>query len=201
MVQLMKANRRLSIGVSLALVLVYAGVITAAPARLYRNPAFLIDRFYPPYGWEPLPQSSYPRLLALYQHREGGRMTLVAERISPALTTDQFLEMSTEALKKQGYFAITVRPDGPKRRRLEAKRGQPAVVIRQLYQVEHQPTANFAYVITVSCPATGTRALGDFEPAVQSFVLLPEPPPVTPDLGVTTPRDAGGPDAVGIPTN
>ena len=68
-------------------------LIAAATApRVYRNPAMQVHSFEPPPGWELAPQSSYPWLLASYAHRDGGRLTLAAQRLPPRATAQTLLD-------------------------------------------------------------------------------------------------------------
>ena len=50
---------------------------------LFRNDAMKVRGFEAPLGWEPQPVGSYARLLAAWETKDGGRMTLVAQKVKP----------------------------------------------------------------------------------------------------------------------
>src|SRR5437868_5768225 len=92
---------------ALALASITAGA-AGTSARSYRNEAMHVRQFEPPSGWVLAPQGSYPRLLASYSHREGGRITLSAQRVPAGTTAVQLAEMSRGPLERQGFAAVAI---------------------------------------------------------------------------------------------
>jgi len=157
-----------------ALALASIGVGTAGTAgaagtsaRSYRNEAMHVRQFEPPSGWVLAPQGSYPRLLASYSHREGGRITLSAQRIAPGTTALKLAESSRAPLERQGFAALVIAADGA-RARLEATLDGGKRFARPLYLTD----GGVGYVVTlIASGAAWERILADFDAAVKSLEL------------------------------
>jgi hypothetical protein len=148
--------------------LLVAPALLAAPPnnRRYQNDAMGVRLFAPPIGWDKQPQSSYPRLLAAYSHREGGRMTLAAQKVPPGTTPEKLATEARASLERQGFAQVALRPDG-ERVRIEATLDGGKKIARQVYLVQ----GGIGYVITLIAPAPGTQALADLEETLRSLVL------------------------------
>lgn len=148
--------------------------------RVYRNEPMRVRSFEPPVGWQLAPQSSYPRLLASYAHREGGRLTLSAQKVQPGVSAQTLVDQSKPALSKQGFTGIRVKTDGDGQR-LEAELDGGKRFVRQVYLVD----GGIGFVITLVAPVASAAHMGaDFEEAVKSLTLGLVAPPPHPDLGV-----------------
>lgn len=155
---------RFVLGAALALALA-PSLAAGAGVRTYRNEAMGVRAFEPPAGWELAPQASYPRLLASYSHREGGRLTLSAQRLPAGVTAAKLAQQARGPMEKQGYRSIKVQADG-ERVRLEAELDGGRRVVRQLYVV----AGEIGYVVTLVAPKSALAHLGgDFEEAVKSL--------------------------------
>jgi hypothetical protein len=167
-------------GLAISLVAVgLAGGIAAAgnPPRVYRNDIMKVRAFEAPADWELAPQSSYPRLLASYSHRDGGKLTLSAQRVSAATTAMELAEQSRVPLEKQGFTQLHIKPEGS-RARLEADLDVSRRFARQVYLVE----GGIGYVVTLIAPlAVLPKMTADFDEAVKSLQVG----------GPSEPRDAG----------
>lgn len=157
---------RFWIGAALLLV---GGVCWAVGGRQYRNEALKV-RFEAPVGWDALGGGSYPRLLAAYEDRDGGRMTLVAQKVAVGTTARALVEESRPALERQGFRNLVVgvdKADGT-RMRVEAEIGSGHDLVRQVYAV----TEGTGFVVTMVGPALRAPQLKrDFEEAASSLVL------------------------------
>jgi hypothetical protein len=152
------------------LALALASLAVGGSPRVYRNPAMRVRAFEPPIGWELAPQASYPRLLASYSHKEGGRLTLTGQHVAKETTAAQLVEQSRAALERQGFTSIRVQADGP-RVRLSAQLEGGRRAAEQLYVVEEQ----IGYVVTLVAPAAHRiSAERDFEEAVRSLQIGPD---------------------------
>jgi hypothetical protein len=148
---------------ALALALAGAGFST----RGYRNEAMHVRGFEPPAGWVQAPQGSYPRLLTSYTHREGGRLTLAAQRVAPGTTALKLAESSRAALERQGFAQVQIASDGA-RARLTATLDGGKRIARQLYAVD----SDHGYVVTLIAPATvETAMLHDYEEALRTLQI------------------------------
>jgi hypothetical protein len=155
-------------------------LVAAGPGRVYRNDAVRVRAFAPPQGWELAPQSSYPRLLASYSHREGARITLSAQRIAASATAWDLAAQSKVPLEKQGFSNIRITRDGD-RTHLDADLDGGRRVAKQVYVA----TAGFGYVITLVSPQTAAaQAAADFDEAVRSL-QLGAPEGASPDGGTS----------------
>jgi hypothetical protein len=143
----------------------------AAGGRTFRHDAMKVRGFEPPVGWEPRQASSYPRLLAMWETKEGGRMTLVAQKLKREATARQLVEESRGALERQGFRAIAIadeRPSGDdsQRARLDATVDDGHKFVRQLYVV----WGGIGYVLTMVGPiARAPQMRRDFDEAATSL--------------------------------
>jgi hypothetical protein len=131
----------------------------AAGGRSFRHDAMKVRGFEPPVGWEPRQASSYPRLLAMWETKEGGRMTLVAQKLKREATARQLAEESRGPLERQGFRAIAIADDRP-----SGDDGHKFV--RQLYVV----WGGIGYVLTMVGPiARAPQMRRDFDEAATSL--------------------------------
>jgi hypothetical protein len=166
---------------ALPLAAAMAFLVAAGPPRIYRNDALRVRSFAAPSGWELVPQSSYPRLLAAYTHPDGGKLTLAAQKIPVGLQPIALAEQSRAPLQKQGFIAIKVYRDREKaeRARLDAALDAGKRFMRQVYVVD----GDLGYVVTIIAPVASEQKLGeDFEDAASSL-QLGAAAPESPDLG------------------
>jgi hypothetical protein len=144
-------------------------LMAAGSGHIYRNDAWNVRAFEAPVGWELAPQPSYPRLLAAYSHRDGGKMTLVAQREPPTRDARALAQESRAALTRQGFQQIQLSEDGG-RVRLDALLDGGRRFVRQLYLVD----AGIGYVVTMTGPVSKALPMRrDFDEAVQSLSLGP----------------------------
>ena len=149
--------------------LLVAAVASAAGGRAYRNDALKV-RFEAPVGWDALGAGNYPRLLQSYENRDGGRMTLVGQKVAVGTTARALVEESRAALVRQGFRNVVVSADkeDATRMRLEAEIGGGREIVRQLYAV----TEGTGFVVTVAGPILKSAQLKrDFDEAATSLVL------------------------------
>lgn len=135
-----------------------------AAGRL-RNDAIGLRGFEPPLGWEQQTMSSYPRLVGVWENKQGARLTLVAQRVAASATAQSLANESRPALERQGFKRVTVTADGD-RVRLEASIDDGRRLVRQLYAVAD----GFGYVVTLVGPAAHAIDLRhDFDEAAASL--------------------------------
>jgi len=153
-------------------------------ARSYRNDALRVRNFEPPPGWELSPQPSYPRLLASYSHRDGGKLTLSAQKIGARISAQKLADQSKPLLEKQGFTAVKISADEDAHVRLEANLDGGRRYAKQLYVVE----SGIGYVITLIAPSEAGRLANDFTEAVRSLQLgaPPSEPHAAPEDGGAT---------------
>jgi hypothetical protein len=154
--------------IAIGLMLV-GGAAWAVGGRQYRNEGLKV-RFEAPVGWDALGGGSTPRLLAAYENRDGGRMSLVGQKVAVGTTARALVEESRPALERQGFRNLVVsvdKVDGT-RMRVEAEIGSGHDVVRQVYAV----TEGTGFVVTMVGPALrGPQLKRDFEEAVGALVL------------------------------
>ena len=139
----------------------------AAPQR--------IVAFEPPQGWDRAATPPSARLLATWAHREGGRLTLAADRIATGVDAAHLFDESRAALENQGWTLDRVdrnpaRPSGDSGSRVlvEASLARGRRHARQLYVVD----SGFAYVVTmVASTGQEKNSARDFDAAVSSLRL------------------------------
>lgn len=155
--------------VALALALPLLAGFGGAP--LYKNEALKVRGFQPPVGWELQPGSTYPRLLAAWESRDGGRLTLVAQRVAADTTARSLLDESRPALERQGFRGVTVTTPHPAgddsdRAELDAELDEGRRFVRQLYVV----SGGVGYVLTMVGPLVREIQMKrDFDEAAASL--------------------------------
>jgi hypothetical protein len=155
---------------ALPIVLVLPFLVAAGGSR-YRNDAMKVRAFEAPLGWESQPVGSYARLLAAWETKDGGRMTLVAQKVKDGASARALADESWPALERQGFREIKlteVRPAGDDSDRvvLDASIEQGRRFVRQLYVV----AGSLGYVVTVAGPIARAAAIRhDFDEAAASL--------------------------------
>jgi hypothetical protein len=145
--------------------------LVAAGGRSFHHDAMKVRGFEAPMGWEPQPTGSYPRLLAQWETKDGGRMTLVAQKVRGELDARGLAAESKPALERQGFRAITIAAQAPSgdesdRARLDATVDDGHRFVRQLYVVAD----GIGYVLTMAGPITRAPQMRrDFEEAAASL--------------------------------
>jgi hypothetical protein len=131
------------------------------------NDAIKLRAFEPPVGWEAQPANSYPRLVGVWENKDGGRLTLVAQKLARDTSARALAESSRPALERQGFRQLSLTNDGD-RVRLEANLEDGRRLVRQLYAVAD----GFAYVVTLVGPAAKAPQLRrDFDEAAASLAV------------------------------
>lgn len=161
--------------------LLFAVAVAAAAGpnggRAYRNEAARVRSFEAPPGWQPTPQASYPRLLCSFTHGDGGRLTLVQQKVQPGTTAEALAGAAAPALSQQGYQEIKKSGDA-ERARLDAKLDGGRRFLKQLYVVD----GGSAWVLSLVAPTVQEPLMArDFDAAARSLVIVPAAGP--PDGG------------------
>jgi len=156
-------------------VLVCGVVVSSLPltaaGRPFSHDALKVHGFEAPVGWEPQPGGSYARLLAAWETKDGGRMTLVAQKVRGEATARQLADESRPALERQGFrdLRITALPppsDESDRVLLEATLADGHRFVRQLYAVAQ----GIGYVVTMVGPLSRSPQMRhDFDEAAASL--------------------------------
>jgi hypothetical protein len=155
---------------ALPILLVLPFLVAAGGSR-YRNDAMRVRAFEAPLGWESQPVGSYARLLAAWETKDGGRMTLVAQKVKEGTSARALADESRPALERQGFIGIKlteVRPAGDDSDRvvLDASIEQGRRFVKQLYVV----AGSLGYVVTVAGPIAHAAAMRhDFDEAATSL--------------------------------
>jgi len=145
--------------------------LVAAGGSRFRNDAMKVRAFEAPLGWEAQPVGSYARLLAAWETRDGGRMTLVAQKVQAGTSAKSLAEQSRPALERQGFRDIKLGPvppsgDDSDRIALDAVVEEGRRFVRQLYAVAD----GLGYVITMVGPiGRSPQMKRDFDEAVASL--------------------------------
>lgn len=140
---------------------------TGATSRVYRNQAARVHAFIAPAGWEAATQASYPRLLTLFVHPSGARITLAMQRVAATTTAAVLAAENRALLERSGYHNIELRPDGA-RVRLEATLDGKERFLKQAYLVD----GDSGYVMSlVGLRAQAAQLTRDFESALASLVI------------------------------
>ena len=155
--------------------LAFMTVAAGYSSRVLHRPSVGIQHFEPPVGWELSSQPSYPHLLVLYTHHQGGRLTInrAATAKSPAAVASE----TKAALEKGGYteLQVVVRENVA---RLRGRNGERIVV--QDTRVLH----NVATIVTVAGPLSRANEwTHDLDEAMRSLVLTDTNPSNPPDAG------------------
>src|SRR5881394_1079944 len=98
----------LSIARPLVVVALLPFLVAAGGLRSLHHDAMKVRGFEAPIGWEQQPAGSYPRLLAQWETKDGGRMTLVAQKVRAGLDAHGLAAQSQPALERQGFRAIAI---------------------------------------------------------------------------------------------
>src|SRR2546423_14815312 len=94
----------------LLLVVGFLPLLVAAGGRSFHNEAMKVRGFEPPLGWDSQPVGSYARLLGAWETRDGGRLTLVAQKVKDGATARSLVDESRPALERQRLREVKVSP-------------------------------------------------------------------------------------------
>jgi hypothetical protein len=146
-------------------------LLVAAGGRSFRNDATKVRGFEPPVGWEPQQAGSYARLLGVWETKDGGRLTLVAQKVKEGTTARSLIDESTPALQRQKLRDFHIAPapspgDESDRATLDAVVDDGHRFMRQLYAV----AGDIGYVVTMVGPlARAPQMKRDFDEAAASL--------------------------------
>ena len=146
-------------------------LVVAAGGRPFHHDAMKVHAFEAPVGWEPQPVGSYARLLAAWETKDGGRMTLVAQPAKDGTTARSLADGSRPSLTRQGFRDIKVSApqqptDDSDRLVLDAIVDDGHRFVRQLYAV----ASGIGYVVTMVGPiARAPQMRRDFDEAANSL--------------------------------
>ncbi|HWE30184.1 MAG TPA: hypothetical protein VHB97_19390 [Polyangia bacterium] len=155
------------------LVVALLPLLVAAGGRPYHNDAMKVRGFEAPLGWEPQPVGSYARLLAAWETKDGGRMTLVAQKVKEGATARSLADESRPALERQRLRDLklsSVPPagDDSDRALVDAIVDDGHRFVRQLYAV----AGDIGYVVTMVGPiARAPQMKRDFDEAATSLTV------------------------------
>jgi hypothetical protein len=155
----------------LAVVVALVPFAVAASGRPFHNDAMKVRGFEPPVGWEAQPVGSYARLVGVWETKDGGRLTLVAQKVKEGTTARALADESRPALERQGFRGIKLSPVAPAgdesdRLLLDATIDDGGRVVRQLYAV----AGAIGYVVTMVGPSEHAAAMRrDFDEAAASL--------------------------------
>ena len=157
----------------LALLVSLLPFLVAAGGRPFHNEAMKVRGFEAPLGWEPQPVSSYARLLAAWETKDGGRMTLVAQKLKEGVSARALVDESRPALERQKFRDLKLSaaaPAGDESDRvvLDAVVDDGHLFMRQLYAV----AGDIGYVVTMVGPiARAPQMRRDFDEAAASLTV------------------------------
>jgi hypothetical protein len=155
------------------LLLALVPLLVAAGGRPFRNDAMKVRGFEAPVGWEPQPVGSYARLLAAWETKDGGRMTLVAQKVKEGANARSLTDESRPALQRQGFrdIKLSASPqpsDESDRLVLDAVVDDGHRFVRQLYAVAD----GIGCVVTMVGPiGRAPQMRRDFDEAATSLSL------------------------------
>ncbi|MGZ3405856.1 MAG: hypothetical protein ACXVAN_05385 [Polyangia bacterium] len=164
------------------LVLALLPLVVAAGGRPFHYDAMKVRGFEAPVGWEPQAVGSYARLLASWETKDGGRMTMVAQKVKDGATARALAEESRPALQRQGFrdIKLSTAPqatDESDRVVLDAVIDDGHRFVRQLYAVAD----GIGCVVTMVGPiARAPQMRRDFDEAATSLSLGDAPELVVP---------------------
>jgi hypothetical protein len=119
-----------------------------------------------PLGWTLLRQTSYPSIIAVMTHRDGGRLTLSGQPVGPAATARTLADQNRPLLEKQGLRVERLRPEADGVLTVEASTRDGKLAVRQLYGIR----GNRGVVLTLAAASSKIPALTkDFELAWHSI--------------------------------
>lgn len=157
----------------LALLVSLLPLLVAAGGQRFRSEAMKVRGFEAPLGWELQPVGSYARLLAAWETKDGGRMTLVAQKVKEGATARSLVEESRPALERQKFRDLKLSaapPAGDESNRvvLDAVVDDGHLLMRQLYAV----AGDIGYVVTMVGPiARAPQLRRDFDEAAASLTV------------------------------
>ena len=157
-------------------------LLLAAGGHSFKNDAMKVRGFEAPVGWEPQAVGSYARLLAAWETKDGGRMTLVAQKVKDGATARALADESRPSLQRQGFreMKLTTPPqpsDDSDRIVLDAIVDDGHRFVRQLYAV----SSGVACVVTMVGPiARAPQMRRDFDEAATSLSVGDAPELVVP---------------------
>ncbi len=157
----------------LALLVSLLPFLVAAGGQRFRNDAMKVRGFEAPLGWEAQPVGSYARLLAAWETKDGGRMTLVAQKVKEGATARSLVEESRPALARQKFRDVKLSPapaagDESDRIVLDATVDDGHQFMRQLYAV----AGGIGYVVTMVGPVgRAPQMRRDFDEAAASLTV------------------------------
>ncbi len=157
----------------LALLVSLLPFLVAAGGQRFRNDAMKVRGFEAPLGWEAQPVGSYARLLAAWETKDGGRMTLVAQKVKEGATARSLVEESRPALARQKFRDVKLSPapaagDESDRVVLDATVDDGHQFMRQLYAV----AGGIGYVVTMVGPVgRAPQMRRDFDEAAASLTV------------------------------
>lgn len=154
-----------------ALVVALLPFLVAAGGRTFHNEAMKVRGFEPPVGWDAQPIGSYARLLGVWETKDGGRLSLVAQKVKAGATARSLIDESSPALARQKLRDLHVAPapspgDDSDRATLDAVVDDGHRFMRQLYAV----AGDIGYVVTMVGPiARAPQMKRDFDEAATSL--------------------------------
>jgi hypothetical protein len=121
-----------------------------------------------PLGWTVLKQTAYPSVVAIMTHREGGRLTLSAQKTRPGETVEALVASNRPALEQQGVVIDRVAPSsaGEGVTELTGHSRNGRIALRQIYGIR----GSWGFVLTLSGPPSKmTQFAHDLELAWHSL--------------------------------
>jgi hypothetical protein len=103
-----------------------------------------------PVGWIVQKQSAYPSVVAAMAHRDGGRLTLSAQKARSLETAQTLCDRNKAALEKTGMRIQKVTPLPPDAVEVEATAKDGSLGLRQIYFVRGQ----WGFSLTLSAPSS-----------------------------------------------
>jgi hypothetical protein len=155
----------------LALVVALLPFLVAAGGNRFRSDAMKVRGFEAPLGWEAQTIGSYARLLGAWETKDGGRLTLVAQKVKPGTTARALADESRPALERQGFRDLKIAPvaapgDESDRVVLDAVLDDGHRFVRQLYVT----AGAIGYVVSMVGPIARSAAMRrDFDEAATSL--------------------------------
>jgi hypothetical protein len=156
---------------ALPILLALPFLVAAGGGSRLRNDAVKVRGFEAPLGWESQPVGSYARLIGAWETKDGGRMTLVAQKVKDGASARSLADESRPALERQGFRDIKLAaapPAGDESDRvvLDAVIDEGRRFVKQLYVV----SGNLGYVVTMVGPIARAAAMKhDFDEAATSL--------------------------------
>ena len=154
-----------------AVVVALLPFLVAAGGTRFHNDAMKVRGFEAPIGWEWQAVGSYARLLGAWETKDGGRMTLVAQKIKEGTRARALADESRPSLERQGFRDLKVTPvaapgDESDRVVLDAFVDDGHRFVRQLYVT----AGGLGYVVTMVGPIARSAAMRrDFDEAATSL--------------------------------